>query len=69
MSRWGHGHSTALGALLAVALLRGHYLWSLTAAGAIGVAVGRAWGVLGALLRRGFRRPWPTIEGRARRVR
>jgi len=63
MMRFGHGHSVVLGALLAVALLHGHYLWSLTAAFVVGVAVGRAWGLLGALLRR----PWPVIVQRPRR--
>ncbi len=69
MIRWGHGHSTLLGGLLAVALLRGEYLWTLTAAFALGIAVGRSWSALRALLRRGLRRDWPVVEGRVRRVR
>lgn len=70
MSRhWGHGHSTLLGGLLMLALIRGEYLWTLTAAFVLGVALGRGWGVLAALLRRGLRDAWPVIEGRARRSR
>lgn len=64
MIRWGHGHSTVLGAVLAAALLRGHYLWALTFAFAFGVAVGRSWGLLAAFLRRAAVR-WPVVEGRS----
>lgn len=58
MIRWGHGHSTALGVILGVAVFGGHLIWGLTIVFALGVAVGRFWGALGHLLRRlSHRRP------------
>ena len=66
MSRWGHGHSAALGALTMLALIRGEYLWALTAAFLAGLLVGRAWGWISSLLRRGLGE-LPVIEGRWRR--
>lgn len=65
---WGHGHSVGVGALLALALLHGQYLWTLTAVFCAGVALGRAWGFLGGLLRRLLARPLPVVEGRWRRL-
>ena len=69
MIRWHHGHSTLLGALLMLALIRGEYLWTLSAAFLLGLLVGRGWGALAALLRRGLQGAWPVIEGRYRRLR
>jgi len=53
------------GALLAVALLHGHLLWVLTVVFLAGLAVGRAWGLLGRLLRSAPRRAlaWRGLSG------
>ena len=69
MIRWGHGHSIGAGALLAAALLHGNYLWTLSAVFVLGLALGRAWGFLAALLVRAARRPLGPIDGAYRRVR
>jgi ABC-type uncharacterized transport system permease subunit len=66
--RWGHGHSALLGGLLAASLFHGHLLWVLTVTFVLGVAVGRSWGAVRALLRRGLHR-WPVIEGHGRSYR
>lgn len=68
MIRWGHGHSLGTGALLALALLHGNYLWTLSAVLLAGVALGRGWWAVGRLMRSvadrlrlhpyGYRRPW-----------
>lgn len=65
MTRWGHGHSALLGALSMLALIRGEYLWTLTAAFVAGLVLGRGWATVRAFLRRGL----PVIEGRYRRAR
>jgi len=49
-----------------LALIRGEYLWALTAAFLAGLLVGRAWGWISSLLRRGLGE-LPVIEGRWRR--
>lgn len=67
MIRWGHGHSIGVGALLTLALLHGHYLWALSAVFCAGLLLGRAWGSVGAFLRRFQRSAWPVVEHRARR--
>lgn len=65
MIRWGHGHSTLLGLLLGAVVFHGWGLvWAATLLFVSGVAVGRAWDHLRALLRRGL----PVIEGRFRRL-
>lgn len=56
MTRWGHGHSTALGVLLAAVVLHGWGLvWTFTGVFVLGLAIGRFWDHLRAFLRRGLR--------------
>lgn len=48
---WHHGHSLAAGAIVGLAFVNDHTLWSLTLAFLVGLAVGRGWWALGRLMR------------------